>query len=110
MDKMSALKVKINVFKELIKTEKSASKMWKDNISLPRKQALAITSTKVSKKHLAMDISHQDIKYTIFTTIQTYKARCFKYTALYNEYLLMGMEYISLQDEYLALADCTTGE
>ena len=82
----------MDVLNELIKTEKSASKMWKDNISLPRKQALAITSTKVSKKHLAMDISHQDIKKIISTTIQTYKARCIKYTVLSDESLSMGIE------------------
>ena len=62
MDEMPALKIKMDVLNELIETEKSGSKMWEDRVSPARDIALTITSTEVSKKHPAMDISHQDIK------------------------------------------------
>ena len=46
---MSALKVKINVLKELIETEKIASKMREDKMSLLREQILA---SKMRTRHL----------------------------------------------------------
>ena len=44
MDTMSRLKVETNVLKELIKTDKSASKMREDKMSLLREQLLATAS------------------------------------------------------------------
>ena len=61
MVQISVLKVKIHVLNEVIEYKMNGSKIWEDEISLVKKKVLTVTSTKVSTKHSAMDIAHQDI-------------------------------------------------
>ena len=81
MDQMSVLKVKIDVLNELIETEKSASKMVEDKISLIREQLLATTSNKWSQKYAASRTAHQEIRKANSTTVQKHTAMCIEYSA-----------------------------
>ena len=82
MDQMSALKVNMNVLKELTETEKIALKMREDTISLLTEQLLAIASNKRSKQYSALRTAHQDIKKTNSTTIPKYTAMSIAYIAI----------------------------
>ena len=102
MDEMSKLNFTMNVLQELIGTNKCASKMMEDRMSLLREQML---TSKMREKNMfllrkqllaALTRAHQDIKKINSTMIQRYTG--------------MRIQYIALQDEYLALAKCTAGK
>ena len=70
MDEMSTLKVEMNVFKDLIETKKSASKMKEDKMPLLRQQLLATTSNEWSPNCSTLRTAHQDKKKINLITIQ----------------------------------------
>ena len=94
------MKVKINVLKELIETEKSASNMMEDKISFLRGSNAGVKDEggqHVSSERRtagSLNIAHQDLPKTKSTIIQRYTTIC--------------IPYIAFKDEYLALVKCTT--